>query len=78
VSRLIQRFVTTVYRGPTDHRGSRVIVTNMTTKARITVPWDHALDASENHEAAARHMLGTGPLLSASVAGGGWVWTEGS
>lgn len=47
--------IRTQYRGPTNTRGSRVIVT--CDAKRITVPWDHALGAPENHVAAARALI---------------------
>jgi len=43
--------ITTSYRGPTDTHGSRVIA--RCEAKRITVPWDHALDAAKNHASAA-------------------------
>lgn len=75
-----QRFVRTEYRGPTDHQGSRVIAVNVTSKRRKVVPWDHALDALENHEKAARLLLGEacafrGNVAHASIDGGGYLWT---
>jgi hypothetical protein len=47
--------ITTVYRGPTDSHGSRVIA--KCEAKRITVPWDHALDSADNHAAAALHLM---------------------
>lgn len=43
--------IVTSYRGPTNSRGSRVIVKAQA--GRMAVPWDHALSPSENHSAAA-------------------------
>ena len=51
--------ITTRYAGPSDSRGSRVIA--KCDAGRITVPWDHALNAPDNHAAAAlqlHHKLG--------------------
>lgn len=45
----------TRYRGPTNMRGSRVTATTPN-GLRATVPWDHALDADDNHDAAARKL----------------------
>jgi hypothetical protein len=44
--------------GPTNHRGSRVIVTADGGKhsKRMVVSWDHALGADGNHDAAARAL----------------------
>jgi hypothetical protein len=47
--------ITTQYRGPTDHRGSRVIAS--CEAKRIVVPWDHALDIAANHAAAALQLM---------------------
>lgn len=47
--------ITTSYRGPTDSRGSRVIA--RCEAKRISVPWDHALNAPDNHAAAALQLL---------------------
>lgn len=64
--------IVTKYLGPTDHRGSRV-------KAKceagtLTVSWDHALDADDNHYVAAKMLaerLGwVGPNYGRLVGGG--------
>lgn len=47
--------ITTSYRGPTDSNGSRVIA--RCEAKRISVPWDHALDAGANHAAAAQQLM---------------------
>lgn len=47
--------ITTSYRGPTDSNGSRVIA--RCEAKRISVPWDHALDAGANHAAAALQLM---------------------
>jgi hypothetical protein len=49
--------IQTRYRGPTDTRASRVYATHLTTKRRVSVPWDHALDSLDNHLTAARKLL---------------------
>ncbi len=43
--------IRTRYHGPTDHHGSRV--TASCDAGRITVPWDHTMDAVGNHASAA-------------------------
>lgn len=46
--------IITKYVGPTNHRGSRIIVKSNAGKvSRISVSYDHALDIEENHIAAA-------------------------
>lgn len=47
--------ITTSYRGPTDSRGSRVIA--RCEAKRISVSWDHALDAGANHAAVALQLM---------------------
>ncbi len=47
--------ITTTYRGPTDSKGSRVIA--RCEAKRISVHWDHALDAGANHAAAALQLM---------------------
>lgn len=76
--------VRTTYKGPTDHRGSRVVAANVNSKTRVIVPWDHALGALENHEAAARQCFakafhgckGTDrrPLLVSGEVGGSYIF----
>jgi hypothetical protein len=47
--------VRTEYKGPTNHRGARVVATHVTNpRMRATVAWDHALGSAENHYLAAR------------------------
>lgn len=43
--------IITRYKGPTDHKGSRVSVS--CDGRRMSVPWDYALNPAENHAAAA-------------------------
>lgn len=64
----------TRYFGPTDHKGSRVKATHVNTRASKTVPWDHALDAHENHARAAALLLGSMPTFYSSVDGGGYIF----
>lgn len=47
--------VTTRFAGPTNHRGSRVLVRAQA--GCMIVSWDHALGVEENHEAAAKAYL---------------------
>lgn len=70
----LQRVCETKYLGPTAHRGGRVRARHVTTRKSVTIPWDHALDAFENHAEAAERMLGTRPQWSASVDGGGYLF----
>jgi hypothetical protein len=49
--------IVTTYRGPTDTRGSRITVAGSYRPVRMTVPYDHALSASENHVAAAAAFI---------------------
>lgn len=44
--------IVTKYAGPTNSRGSRIIVRAQA--GRMIVAWDHALNPSQNHAAAAR------------------------
>ncbi len=43
--------IRTQYKGPTDHKGSRIIATSY--KARSVMPYDHELDLDDNHARAA-------------------------
>jgi hypothetical protein len=43
--------ITTTYKGPTDHRGSRIIARGH--RWRVTTPWDYAIGVEENHKKAA-------------------------
>jgi len=47
--------ITTTYKGPTDHNGSRVIA--KCDAGRVVVGWDHALNVIDNHKAAARALI---------------------
>jgi len=46
--------IMTTYKGPTDHKGSRIIARCQA--RRVTVPWNHALDIEDNHRAAAETL----------------------
>lgn len=55
----MRQAIVTRYLGPTDHRGARVKAT--AAAGSVTIPWDHALNVDENHDAAAcalAHKLG--------------------
>lgn len=69
-----RRGVTTTYLGPTNFRGSRVKVTHLTTGESKTISWDDALNVLDNHTAAARLILGAGPLLAVSDFKRGYVF----
>lgn len=47
--------ITTTFRGPTNHRGARIIAKAQA--GRLTLPWDHDLDVQENHERAAKAFV---------------------
>tara|TARA_R100001082_G_C4355972_1_gene156909 strand:- start:954 stop:1262 length:309 start_codon:yes stop_codon:yes gene_type:complete len=53
--------IRTRYAGPTNSRGSRIIVTDSKffdeARQRHTYDWDHALDVNENHAQAAQEFL---------------------
>ncbi|NBW17994.1 MAG: hypothetical protein EBR82_59480 [Caulobacteraceae bacterium] len=49
--------IITTYRGPTDTRGSRIVVTGGYRPTRMTVPYDQSLSATENHRAAAAAFI---------------------
>jgi hypothetical protein len=51
----VRQAITTSFRGPTNSNGSRVIA--RCEAKRISVPWDHALDAGANHAAAAQQLM---------------------
>lgn len=48
--------ITTKYLGPTNVKGSRIKATEPDGKS-VTLHWDHALDAEENHAAAAKALM---------------------
>ena len=49
------RSIITRYLGPTDCRGTR-IVADAGKGARLTMPYDHALNTNENHAEAAKAL----------------------
>lgn len=60
--------IDTEYKGPTDHRGARIIA--RCDAGRATVPWNYALNVDENHRAAARVLADR--LGWAGTWVGGW------
>lgn len=69
--------ITTKYFGPTNHRGSRVKAS--ADAGSISVPWDHALNAQQNHTAAAQaliHQLGWGGRWVVGGTRSGYVFVD--
>jgi hypothetical protein len=48
---MVRQAIKTEYKGPTNHRGARVIA--KCDAGRLTHSWDHAADIAENHIKAA-------------------------
>tara|TARA_B100001123_G_scaffold357448_1_gene411677 strand:- start:431 stop:706 length:276 start_codon:yes stop_codon:yes gene_type:complete len=75
----------TRYHGPTNYRGSRIIVTHPVNGKRYTYDWNYALDVSENHAAAAQEYLDKFHDHSDQIDGPGlcfdddyfWAWKHG-
>ena len=68
----MRQAIETKYLGPTDHRGARVMV--KAAAGRMYIPWDHELDADQNHRVAAKKFasaLGWYEGESGLWAGGG-------
>ena len=49
--------IKTKYHGPTNARGSRISATASGCRKRVTVSYDHALNAENNHKAAALKLM---------------------
>jgi hypothetical protein len=49
--------IETKYHGPTNVRGSRISATASGCRKRVTVSYDHALNAENNHKAAAQTLM---------------------
>lgn len=65
----MRQAIVTKYLGPTDHRGSRVLVKAQAGK--LTIPWDDGLDVYENHlKAATAFAWKYGWLASGEIHGG--------
>lgn len=60
--------ITTKFHGPTNTRGSRVSA--KCNAGRITLSWDHALDSTENHDAAARALIKKLDWIESKFCGG--------
>lgn len=76
--------IVTRFLGPTNHRGSRVAVSDNYhgDVRRIYVSWDHALNPAQNHAAAARAWLAKynpdAELAMPGIdCGKGYAWTWG-
>lgn len=76
--------VKTTFHGATNYRGSRVSAERMDAKPstgkreRVTIEWDHALNPSENHKAAARALLDRNGWTSEHTLVGTAGWERGS
>ena len=76
----MRQAITTEYKGPTNHRGSRIIVRAQA--GRMTVPWDHALDVAENHRAAAMMFVAKwdwgepSDWVGGALPSGGYVFVD--
>ena len=68
MSKSMRQAITTKFRGPTDHRGSRIIA--RADAGSVVVPYDHALDVLANHASAAE-ALATKLKWSGVWVGGG-------
>ena len=67
--------IVTTYKGPTNASGARIVAKAQA--GRIVVPYDHALDAYENHAAACRAYADRFAWSGEWVGGGtdaGYVW----
>jgi hypothetical protein len=49
--------IETKYHGPTNTRGPRISATASVCRARVWVEYDHALNAENNHKAAAQKLM---------------------
>src|SRR5262245_58644364 len=73
---VMRQAIVTRYRGPTDHRGSRVIA--RCEAGRLVWDWDHSLDAVGNHHAAAEALAKRlGWLKDSHLVGGGMPGGDG-
>jgi hypothetical protein len=70
--------VETRFVGPTNYRGPRVAGKHLLTGKRVMRPWQHELGSIENHDMAARAVLGeaVGKLRYYAVSGGRYIWTR--
>lgn len=71
--------IRTKFLGPTNYRGSRIKAVSPS-GAAITIDWDHALNASKNHEAAFIALLAKlerridGPVYAADAFADGYAF----
>jgi len=67
--------ITTRFHGPTDTLGSRIVASS--DRRRVTVPWNYALSAADNHLVAAEVLsfrrLGARDVVSSEHVGRG-MW----
>lgn len=88
MNRTYSPVITTRYRGPTNNRGSRIIATAFHFKSNdrfpsVTVPYDCALNATDNHQLAAlaliAHIGSDAPetLIHGDGPDGCVVWMDG-
>ena len=72
----MRQAIETKYLGPTNSRGSRVVASAQA--GRLTLPWDDALDVTENHRRAALALAERyGWWATGWIGGGtrtGYVW----
>lgn len=69
--------ITTKFLGPTNSRGSRVRATSEA--GSLTVAWEHALNVTENHRAAAEKLAKKLEWAGLWYGGGtsnGFVWVR--
>ena len=69
--------ITTKYHGPGNVRGARISA-KTTSGIKISLSWDYALDADENHQRAARALAlklkWRGQWVSGTLSDGSTVW----
>ncbi len=72
----VQAFETS-FLPPTDHKGSRIRVRNVTTRKSRILPWDYELDADENHAEACKTVLADDRAIATRTAlhSGGFLFT---
>lgn len=72
----MRQAIITKYLGPTNCRGARVKATSQA--GSITVPWDYALNPSDNHRVAALAFAAKygweGKWIGVADLGAGYVW----
>lgn len=76
-ARNARQAIVTRYRGATDARSSRILVSAKA--GRMTVPWNYELDVDENHAAACRAYADKFAWSGVWIGGGaddGYVWVK--